>query len=113
MPTVLRGSDNFDSGLGLGVGQTWQNVTGSRALGTTYTNSTGRPIMIMVFVTSAASYGFIQCSFNGAATTTVGGTGWIGSASNFQGGVTLIIPAGQTYNVTVTSGSLSNWMELR
>ena len=32
----------------VGVGQTWQNVLSSRAFGTTYTNSTGRPIMVSV-----------------------------------------------------------------
>ena len=31
---------------GLGIGQTWQNVTASRAVGTNYTNSTGNPIMV-------------------------------------------------------------------
>lgn len=32
----------------IGVGQTWQDVTVSRVAGTTYTNSTGKPIMIAI-----------------------------------------------------------------
>lgn len=32
----------------IGVGQTWQNVTASRVSGTTYTNTTGKPIMVVV-----------------------------------------------------------------
>ena len=31
---------------GVGVGQTWQNLTGSRSSGVTYTNSTGKPIQV-------------------------------------------------------------------
>ena len=32
----------------LGVGQTWQNLTASRAVGTTYLNNTGKPIYIFL-----------------------------------------------------------------
>ena len=32
----------------IGVGQTWQDVTSSRALDTVYTNSTGKPIQVQV-----------------------------------------------------------------
>jgi hypothetical protein len=34
----------------LGVGQTWQNVTGSRSSGQTYRNNTGKPIHIFIAV---------------------------------------------------------------
>ena len=41
--TLVQG--DFDTSvIPIGVGQTWQNVTSSRAIGTIYTNSTGRPI---------------------------------------------------------------------
>ena len=33
---------------GMGQGQTWTNVLGSRTLGTTYTNSTGKPITVLI-----------------------------------------------------------------
>jgi hypothetical protein len=31
----------------VGYGQTWQDVTGSRTAGTTYYNTTGKPIQVM------------------------------------------------------------------
>jgi hypothetical protein len=42
----------------LGWGQTWQNVSGSRSVGTTYQNTTGRPIAVAVQGTNAASARF-------------------------------------------------------
>jgi hypothetical protein len=39
----------------LGVGQTWQDVTSSRVVSTTYTNSTGKPIMVTISVTSTTN----------------------------------------------------------
>jgi hypothetical protein len=33
---------------GIGIAQTWQNVAASRAAGTTYTNTTGKPIMVCI-----------------------------------------------------------------
>lgn len=35
-----------------GIGQTWQNVTSSRAANTTYTNTTNRPIMVSIYANS-------------------------------------------------------------
>lgn len=39
----------------IGVGQTWQNVIGSRAKRTTYQNTTGRPIVVAVSFVSPFS----------------------------------------------------------
>ncbi len=36
------------SSNGLGVGQTWLNVTSSRTAGVTYTNTTGKPIQVFI-----------------------------------------------------------------
>ncbi len=108
MPTVLRGSDNFDSGLGLGVGQTWQNVAGSRVIGTTYTNTTGRPIAVLVVNQGTAA---VQ-----ALTLTVGGVvaaRGVNNSSTFENCVTGIVPVGATYVVSGTSASVTNWSELR
>ena len=44
--TVTRIAKWYNAPLGLG--QAWVDVTASRAVGTTYTNSTGRPIQILV-----------------------------------------------------------------
>lgn len=73
----------------IGVGQTWQTVT--RALNTTYTNTTGRPIMIAVSTTQVSV---------GTHTFTVGGVQIFNfNASDVgEGGVySAIIPAGATY----------------
>ena len=79
----------------LGVGQTWQNVTGSRSSGVTYTNNTGKPIQLYIVTGAAGSR--IQ----------------VGSASLSTHGSSLvqpIIPNGVSYNY---SGAFSEWWELR
>lgn len=88
-----------------GVEQTWQNVTASRVLGTTYTNTTGRPISV-----------FYQINvISVTITITVGGviilTG--GQSDKF---ITpfFVVPNNTTYSIAVTgTSSQSAWMELR
>lgn len=93
--------------LPLGVGQTWQDVTSTRALSTTYTNSTGRPIAASIFGT---------CNQDNSFVLTVGGITLNGSAAyaTVKGTyVAGIIPPGATYSVATTGGTLINWCELR
>jgi len=94
----------------LGVGQTWTNVSGSRAYSTTYTNSTGKPIMVSIFATNSTAAP-ATCSFyvNGAF---VGGFGMSQSGGIDNGG-TFIVPAGATYSVTNSNFSAPTWNELR
>lgn len=93
----------------LGYGQTWQDITGSRAYGVTYYNTTGRPIEVAVGVSSTAIAN-ISMTINGASVV-------IGSISNtaVTGFGTVIIPPGASYAVTITSGTptLVSWFELR
>jgi hypothetical protein len=95
----------------LGVGQTWQNVTSSRAAGVTYTNTTGRPI-------------FVSAYFNGAGTgreailTTEGIGISFSQAASGQDRINVsgIIRAGADYIVTFrfgSGGTLEVWSELR
>jgi hypothetical protein len=102
----------------IGVGQTWQDVTASRALGITYTNSTGRPIQICV--TAVGGNGFIQSTI----AITVGGLvlGASGANSGTAGGdatsgLSAIVPVGATYSSQARStygvGPLLSWTELR
>jgi len=80
----------------IGVGQTWQNVIGSRSSGTTYTNSTGRPIM----VTAAPNIsGF---------TVVCAGITLISTGNN--AGFSFIVPDSTTYSIT---GTINSWVELR
>jgi hypothetical protein len=94
---------------GLGVNQTWQSVT--RNASTTYTNSTGKPIMFMMsFAVGAGG--------NENVTLTIGGV-----SLNFIYGVlvsgvvfgqnTAIIPNGSTYSYTNTAGVSKSIYELR
>ena len=98
-PTVV-------SGLGLN-GEVWNDVTSSRALGTTYTNSRGYPIMISVYG-SGAGASDIQITVNGTKIYH-NNAQWNGAGA-IPGGC-LIIPNGATYSVSLAS-SLVKWFEL-
>jgi len=96
---------------GLGVGQTWTNVTSSRATGTTYTNSTGRPIFVSVVPNASANLigsFFINNVFVANSQDTPSGGG--GGGSNF----TYVIPNGDTYRAVNNQNFVINqWWELR
>ena len=86
-----------------GVGQTWQDVTASRALGTTYTNTTNKDIWVSVSVglsagATMAAYvnGYQVCS--GFAQNS-GSQAWAG----------LLVPPNGTYSVS--GSSIAKWME--
>lgn len=100
---VIDANGNFSTAPVLGVGQTWQDVTGSRVAGTTYTNSIGRPITVCVTSTGSSAFVF---QVNGVA---------VGTASYAAGNLncaTIIVPNGATYSLTAGS-AFSRWMELR
>lgn len=99
----------------IGVGQTWQNVAGNRVSGTTYTNSTGKPIQILVtsYSTVSGNTGIVIFNIDGIVfyTNHVSGAS---TANNESVATSLIIPNGATYSVTSSSGStISGWLELR
>jgi hypothetical protein len=95
------------AGLGLN-GETWQNVAGSRAVGSTYTNSETYPIQVLVTLVNTSGAWFY---INGNlvirqfydVNTGAGQTGY-----SF---VSAIIPPGSTYRAE--NGNLSTWYELR
>jgi hypothetical protein len=91
-------------------GQTWQNVTGSRAIGTTYTNSNGRPIAVSAWATCTSAA-------NLTGETPVGNTVAVGSVvvgASDTLGIFFIVPDGSTYTVHNIGGavSLTGWQEL-
>lgn len=108
----ITAAQEFDlpatKGLGLG-GEAWNDVTGSRSFGTTYTNSRSYPIMVSASTGTsgpspycAAYVGSVRVSFfywqfNGSGA--VGGTG------------PFIVPPGATYRIDANAG-LSSWSEL-
>jgi hypothetical protein len=88
--------------ISLGVGQTWQNLTASRALNTTYTNTTGKPIAVSIG--GGQSGGSVDLIINGV---TMGGTA-LGNQSQVFG----VVPVGATYSTT-TGTNYNYWYELR
>jgi len=103
--------------LAVGVGQTWTDVKTSpgRALGTTYTNSTGKPIQLSVTISHpSGANSEVSISVNSVV---------IGTLSNNYGvntpetkmGLQHIIPNGATYAISVVTGSptIATWFELR
>ena len=94
-----------DAAPRVGVGQTWQNVTGSRAKSVTYTNSTGKPILVHVQKNSGQNT--LTLAVDGLAVSQFGGYG-----IEAQAAVTAIVPNGSTY-IVGGSGSISSWAELR
>ena len=88
----------------IGVNQTWQAVT--RSLGTTYTNTTGRPIMVSASVrnTATAEVGGVTI-FNSYTVSCCG----VPQISFFP--LSFIVPAGATYKITGVD--LAVWAELR
>jgi hypothetical protein len=88
-----------------GAGQTWQNMTASRAAGTIYTNNTGKPIMVNVLSVSGGS-GQTSLTVGGVIISTGSVLGLAGGLFTISG----IVPNNTTYSV---SAAFSSWVELR
>jgi hypothetical protein len=90
----------------IGVGQTWQDVSASRATSTTYQNTTGRPIMLSMMSGSSSTT---------AVQTSVDASTWLDHFDN--GGVagrthiSLIVPNLVYYRTTGNKPNI--WLELR
>lgn len=93
-----------------GVEQNWMNVKSERSLGTTYTNTTGKPIYVTV-VNEFQNYGdLVEVFVNNIKLLSVDkgfNVGWLGDTS-------FVVPAGQTYKVTKeVYPNIQSWVELR
>jgi len=100
----------------LGIGQTWQNVTASRAATVTYTNTLARTIKVQVWATiNIQSGGGAGAYFTIDGNTLVGG-GIIPASTapnNTSVSAEAIIPPNSTYSLTLVGAVISNWMELK
>lgn len=103
----------------LGVGQTWQDVTSSRAAFTTYTNTTGRPIFVAVRegLPPPGSTSDLKLYVDGKVVSFFA-VAAAGSGTEIHNAITVsgIVPPGSTYRIEYTlSGAkgVSDWMELR
>lgn len=98
----------------LGYSQTWQDVTSSRSFGTTYTNSTGKPIQVYFYANGAAVAG-PGVGFTLLLNGTLSFNDGFGPGSD-SCAIQIVIPAGNTYSISQTSGagySGTSWYELR
>lgn len=93
------GSTDIDLPL-IGVNQTWQNLTASRAAETIYTNTTGKPIQV------AINYNGNNAYFD------IGGVEIYMPDWDAFGFVFFIIPNGTTYRIRNQVG-INSWSELR
>lgn len=113
-PTLVQpvGGQALAAMQSLGYGQTWQSFTvgTQRITGTTYYNTTGRPIQVIIQLNqntdSAVS---ISLTVNGI-TIASGGYGRAGAGDNGYDNCSAVIPPGASY---VGSGSVQGWFELR
>lgn len=97
----------------LGVGQSWNNVTSSRSEGVTYTNTTGRPILVNVSVQSGTVDGIAKLLVNGNDVVSLSWNHNLGSIST---GMLLsaVVGAGESYRVLFYDiFSINLWQELR
>jgi hypothetical protein len=88
----------------LGTGQTYQVLTGSRVAGTTYTNSTNKPIFVSIgftgnFAAGKLNIGGVVAAEGQAAQSTI---------TQLSG----IVPVGLTYSFS-GAGTIVSWSELR
>ena len=94
----------------IGNSQSWVDVTGSRSCGVTYTNTSGKPIMVFVHIEGGTIL----------VVPYVGGVKLGESKSTYNSGspdvfVTFIVPGGATYLVTRSDSgnTATTWTELR
>lgn len=116
--TIKATATEAPPSLSLGYSQTWQDVTGSRVLGTSYKNSTGRPIEVRTTVTIGTS-----TSMDTAMEMSADNSTWVQAYRVFDYNLSVsmfhtlggVVPNGwyyRTRNVSSTA-TLSAWSELR
>ena len=95
----------------IGVGQTWQDVTASRTAGITYTNTTGKPILVVIGVYFGAGTRS-QINVDGIS---LGDSGHGVTGGAIRSTLCAIVPPNKTYSVQLLAGAFSgyNWSELR
>ena len=94
-----------------GVGQTWQNLTSSRASGVTYTNSTARPIFVSISLSDTIDRSpTVSIYVDGVLilTNNYDDDNNFGSFSH-----SFIVPSGSTYSVSLPPYTIQTWAELR
>jgi hypothetical protein len=96
------------SGTGLGVAQAYVDVTASRAINTNYTNSTGKPIFVIISTVNSNSVSSLWATVDGIM------LGYTGCMNGRRCQTSFVVPNGSTYSASWNgSNTLANWVELR
>jgi len=111
---LMAASKQYVDARGIGIGQTWQDVSSSRAAQTAYQNTTGKQIQVAISVRGANSTQRFRVSADGLTyvTVAIGATSTSSSIAYFFA----IVPPGHYYKIERSVGSESTidaWMELR
>jgi len=91
----------------LGVGQTWTNETSNRTKNVAYTNTTGRPILV-VASHNIQAVGYVSVKVDDVTVA----SNYARYSSSCGPCITILVPAGSTYEYYMY-GSVTNWWELK
>lgn len=109
-PALVQGAGGnaLDAMMSLGYGQTWQAVT--RTAGTTYYNTTGKPITLSRLVSAATVANFTSTiAVPGGSFTFIAGS----AGGSGQGAGNVVIQVGASYAITDVNISSASTYELR
>lgn len=110
MQRIACDGTNIVGSPSYGYGQTYNNVTGARSIGTTYYNTTSKPRTVLFAAASGGSAGWIGITVNGTNYQNVMYSAPGGSVSSGS----FMIPPRSSYAFVITSGShtMTSWVEV-
>lgn len=97
----------LDSSKAIGVGQTWQSVIGSRSKGVAYVNNTGKPIQVIIEISSFGGGEVNTLEVDGV---TLASGDW--GIDGMRPVISFIVPSGSNYKFT-SNTTVTRWSELR
>lgn len=108
---VSNGTDaSWAVNQAIGVNQTRQDVKASRAIGTSYQNSTGRAIVVTIDLDGNDAAWYFQISPDNSTWTTINGKSGNGRAL----GIEHIVLSGEYYRLSSsTTATIDGWFEVR
>ena len=109
---VLKDTLDTIASSSLGVGQTWQDVTASRAMATTYINNTGKPISVVISGNPSGLPERLILTIGGVV---VWNQNIDGENNDTNVVVSGIVPHNFSYTVNTDGNktTISRWVELR
>lgn len=111
-PSLIQGAGGqaITAMSSVGYGQTWQSVT--RTAGTTYYNTTGKPIVLLCVSTAAVTGAVTGTEININSGPSIVFCA-VGAASNGRGSGSIVIPPGANYVLSDSSVASRSSFELR